>query len=238
MAGGNACSIAGLCGLVVFGWSVDGVLRSALAADTARDLDVVELFSGVGAVHRAAQSLGLRSAVFDKFRIKGVTDQPGGSESEDMAEEAGFLSALGLVLRLREGGLLIQGPPCSSFVGLNAANCRRSAANGYMGDESYGPVRVGNALAKAPAAKEKPPRLDLGSSGKIHWTFPPPPPPPPQPKSRQLSRDRAGHRSLNFESPWQAAAFLMLLAHRRGARAAVENPPSSAIWNLPGPWQL
>ena len=99
MAGGSAPSIVGLCGLVVFGWTVDSVLRSSLAADAARDLDVVELFSGVGAVHRAAQSLGLRSAVFDKFRVPGVTDKPSGSGSEDMAEEAGFLSALGLVLR-------------------------------------------------------------------------------------------------------------------------------------------
>lgn len=43
------------------------------------------------------------------------------------------------------------GPPCSSFVMLNAVNCRRNTQNNYQGDSSYPPVQLGNLLATAAA---------------------------------------------------------------------------------------
>lgn len=43
------------------------------------------------------------------------------------------------------------GPPCSSFVMLNAVNCKRNAGNNYQGDERYAPVQLGNLLATAAA---------------------------------------------------------------------------------------
>ena len=43
------------------------------------------------------------------------------------------------------------GPPCSSFVMLNAVNCKRKHSNNYKGDEAYLPVCLGNLLATAAA---------------------------------------------------------------------------------------
>ena len=41
------------------------------------------------------------------------------------------------------------GPPCSSFVMLNAVNCKREHSNNYKGDEVDLPVLSGNLLATA-----------------------------------------------------------------------------------------
>jgi hypothetical protein len=43
------------------------------------------------------------------------------------------------------------GPPCSSFVMLNAVNCKRKHSNNYNCDEAYLPVCLGNLLATAAA---------------------------------------------------------------------------------------
>ena len=63
----------------------------------------------------------------------------------------GCMRALRLVLRLKRGCLLVMGPPCSSFVMLNAVNCKRKHSNNYKGDEVYLPVCFGNLLATAAA---------------------------------------------------------------------------------------
>ena len=39
-----------------------------------RDLDVVDLFCGKAAIHRATAAQGFTSVPFDKFRIRGITD--------------------------------------------------------------------------------------------------------------------------------------------------------------------
>lgn len=54
------------------------------------------------------------------------------------------MRALQLVLRLREGALLHAGPPCSSWVFLNAGTSRRNSAN-PAGDSSVPSVRAANA---------------------------------------------------------------------------------------------
>ncbi len=131
---------------VVFGLSVNDVLNSELAT-VDRDLDVVDLFCGKGAIHKAATEQNLAAQAFDKFRVPGSTDTTNFECTEDIAVWAGFLRALQLVLRLRKGGLLMMGPPCSSFVQLNMAKCKRSHSNDYRGDETYEPVRLGNLLA-------------------------------------------------------------------------------------------
>jgi hypothetical protein len=61
------------------------------------------------------------------------------------------MRALRLVLRLKRASILVMGPPCSSFVMLNAVNCNRKHSNNYKGDEAYLPVCFGNLLATAAA---------------------------------------------------------------------------------------
>ncbi len=140
----KACSF--LTTLVIFGISVHDVLQDS-QTDAPRDQDVLDLFCGAAAIHRAAVGLGLASTAFDKSRVPGVTDAPWAGCSEDLSSENGFKKALQLVKRLRPGGLLVMGPPCSSFVVLDAVRCRRNAQNNYRGDSSYRPVQLGNLLA-------------------------------------------------------------------------------------------
>lgn len=63
--------------LLVFGYSLQDVVREF--SDVPRDLDVVELWSGVESVVNAARRLGLRAQPFDLAREPGVTDVQGPS---------------------------------------------------------------------------------------------------------------------------------------------------------------
>ena len=144
----KSCSF--LTTLVIFGISVQDVLQSC-RPDDVRDKDVLDLFCGAAAIHRAAVDSGFTSSAFDKFRIPGITDSSRAGCSEDVSSKIGFMHALELVKRLKRGGLLVMGPPCSSFVMLNAAKCKRKAHNNYQGDLSYPRVQMGNLLATAAA---------------------------------------------------------------------------------------
>ena len=102
--------------MIVVGVTVSSVLDSA---SEHRDLDVVELWSGVEAVVSAAKADGITAMLFDKFRTPSVTDTDDPDTNEDMWLEAGFRRALSLALRLRLGGLLWMAPVCSSWIFLN-----------------------------------------------------------------------------------------------------------------------
>ena len=62
-----------------------------------------------------------------------------------MTGTTGFLRAVGLVLRLRVGGLVWGGTPCSSWVFMNRGTSKRTASN-PLGDCSEPSVRLGNLL--------------------------------------------------------------------------------------------
>jgi len=113
----KACSL--LTTLVIFGISVQDVLQDS-TPDVARNKDALDLFCGAAAIHRAAVDSGLASTAFDKFRVPGITDSGRAGLTEDLSSKSGFMRALELVKQLRRGGLLVMGPPCSSFVVLNA----------------------------------------------------------------------------------------------------------------------
>lgn len=121
----------------IFGVTIDEILLDPRWRGTQRDLDVVELESGVEAVTRAAKGRGHRARAFD------IKRDP---VHENVLLEAGFFNAVGLIMRLRVGGLLGQAPVCSSWVGLNAANTKRNKDN-FAGDEDYEAVQIGNTMA-------------------------------------------------------------------------------------------
>jgi hypothetical protein len=129
-------TIACSSGLAVFGLSVADVLSDAAWEPSRRDLDVLEVWSGVGSVVTAATSQGLAAAGFD--RIHGP--------DQDLTTDAGFRKVLASCVRLRPGGLLFMAPVCSSFTFPNISNTKRSKTN-YAGDTSY--PKVG-ALSLAP----------------------------------------------------------------------------------------
>ena len=135
-------------------WSVhNGVINimgmtitAALAFQpSVRDLKVVELWSGVGAIVAAAEKYNYKTAAFDLNRLPGVTDMPG-EHCEDITMLKGFLKAISLVLRLEEGGFLALAPDCSSFTFPNSSRHKRLYGEAH-GDLLYHPVNVGNLMA-------------------------------------------------------------------------------------------
>jgi hypothetical protein len=112
-----------------------------------RDLDIVELWSGVASVVRAARLDGLRAEPFDINRVPGRTDSEVPHVTENIIQKAGFMNALNLVLRVRKGGLVWMAPVCASWGWMRLAQTKRSIANNYVGDLSLPTVCTGNLMA-------------------------------------------------------------------------------------------
>ena len=113
-------------------------LADVLGKTVERRLDVVELWSGVGSIARAAKAKSFAAETFD------FVDSP----DQNILKKDGFELALALVLQIREGGLLWLAPVCSSFCWLNLAKTKRSRQNNYVGDTLYPNVALGNAGAE------------------------------------------------------------------------------------------
>ena len=118
-----------------FGACLTKTLFDASAHGIQRDLDVVELWSGVASIATAAQRAGYKVATVDL------------KEGQDLTTREGFQDAVNKVLRLKPGGLLSMGIECRSFVFLNSSNCKRNCYNQYAGDTKYEPVKTGNLFA-------------------------------------------------------------------------------------------
>ena len=116
-----------------------------------RDLDVVEIFSGRGAVARAARRVGLKAAEYDIIRLPGITDSGDPATTEDILTKAGFLRACTLVGRVKDGGLVHFAPVCSSWLWLCMSQTKRRPTSRYVGDLQSKVVQVGNAIADAAA---------------------------------------------------------------------------------------
>lgn len=133
--------------LVLFGITIAKALQRQ--TDFSEYLDVGELFSGVGHIVKAARQNGCNAQGFDLKRSPGETDSRGGSASEDITCEPGFNNALDLVLRIRQGGLLILAVDCSSFTFPNSNKTRRT--HGHEHGADYYAATLGNCMAMAAA---------------------------------------------------------------------------------------
>ena len=137
---------------VLFGWTVMGVLQDASLTACSRDLDVAEIFCGVGSIWQAGAAAGYHAVGFDKVRVPGVTDCPTNpSACEDILSPAGFLNAVRVVLRLKARGLLWLAPMCNSFCFLALSCTQRNVSNGFMGNTAVQSVARGNLAAQAAA---------------------------------------------------------------------------------------
>ncbi len=112
LCGGQACLRAHspqslVMGLIaVFGYTVYSALRDPKFKELPRDLDCLELWSGLGHIACAATHQGLVAKAFDINRLPGTTDDSNSKDSEAILSENGFLNALSSVLRVQEHGLL------------------------------------------------------------------------------------------------------------------------------------
>ena len=125
------------------GATPESILNSDLN-NVNRDLDVVEFFAGVGSIYNAALKCKLAAARFDKEPTQ-TQDGPN-IHCEDITTKRGFEVALRLTMRLRKDALMTMAPQCSSFIQMNAKNCKRKFDNAFLGDENYEPVRLGNII--------------------------------------------------------------------------------------------
>jgi hypothetical protein len=142
-----------------------------------RDLDIVEMYSGVGSIHSAAVDRGLRSQAFDKHRVKDLTDRAGGY-CEDVTSLDGFENAIRVVLRIRPGGMVTFALKCSSFISACASVHQRKGCNNWRGNEDKAIVQYGNSIANATAVlvvvaflREVIPVLENPVSSKV-WDYP------------------------------------------------------------------
>ena len=155
-----------LCTAAIFGLTLASVLDRA---EVDRDLDVLELWSGVGSIVRAGSRWSYNARGFD------IRD----SAYEDITTPAGFEHTVNLVLQLGVGGLLWMSPVCTSFTWMNSSNTKRGPRNDHYGDTNYPSVIEGNLMARIAAflfalawargvdvAIEIPP-------GSCIWKFPP-----------------------------------------------------------------
>lgn len=101
-----------------------------------RSLDSVELFSGKGELTAAMRRAGFRAQWFDWLH------RP--DDMNNLLTVAGMMQAVKDTLRLREGGLLFGGVPCSSWVWLSCPTHMRHVA--ILGDSRQEMVRIGNIL--------------------------------------------------------------------------------------------
>ena len=115
-----------------------------------RDLDIVEMYSGVGSIHSAAVDRSLRSQAFDKNRVKDLTDRAGGY-CEDVTSLDGFEHAIRVVLRVRPGGMVTFALKCSSFVSACASVHQREEWNNWRGNKNKAIMQSGGSIADATA---------------------------------------------------------------------------------------
>lgn len=132
------------CSISLFGLTVDSAIHSSELQGPLRDLDVVELWCGRATLVSAAQSLGLQAVGLDRLVPPDARDH--GRVLDDITTLQGFRSAVRLVMRLRLGGLLHQGPECSSFIFAPTVHTGRSKLN-FAGRPESSMAQDGNMKA-------------------------------------------------------------------------------------------
>ena len=107
------------------GVTLQDILNDPQLANLPRDLDVVEIFTTVQSVVKAAQERLLQAAAYDILQ-----------GDPDVLTAPGFWCVVRLLLRLKENGLAAIAPCCSSFGFPPRRRTRRNAAN-VNGDLTY-----------------------------------------------------------------------------------------------------
>jgi len=118
---------------------IDEVVEAVRCFDKlklARDVHLVDLFGGHGALSKAWSKNKHGTVLFDTAAS---------GEDHNIISRDGFFRALGYTLRLVKGGLLAGGPPCSLFVWISSSIHKRTKEN-CEGDETNPKVRQANLI--------------------------------------------------------------------------------------------
>ena len=116
--------------LTFFGITLASVLQDSQLLGLPRDLDVAEIFSQAQSVVNGARDIGLQGQAHDK-------------EDGDICSKAGFYAGLNLIMRLKEGGLLVLAPECKTF-GVACRNQHKRTKENVEGDTSWSEVEAGS----------------------------------------------------------------------------------------------
>ncbi len=131
--------LAELCAeFTVCGTTVADVVAKAALDPPCRVLHCVEMWAAAGRVAAAAKDQGYNSATVE------IQADPA---NQDLTSKAGFEYAVGLILQLAKGGLLMMAPVCSSWTFANVSNTKRSKTN-PAGDLTYPAVLAGNLMVE------------------------------------------------------------------------------------------
>ena len=118
-------------------WLQPLALEQQNLANQLPPLQVLEIFCGAGALHRACLAAGLPSRGIDFLAGSG----------EDLLTLPGFLLAVRLILSVRDRGLVWFAPPCSLWTFLSSSVHGRKASNFWEGDLENPDVVQSNNLA-------------------------------------------------------------------------------------------
>ena len=130
-------AVASTCAICLFGvFTVSSVLHDPQWPLLPRDLDLVELWTEVETLVRAARDEGLQAEGFDILQ----------DASNDITTYSGFSRALKMVMRVKPGGLVAMAPDCSSFgfgpssvSGRAKANLKETLQESLSGPAIYRP---------------------------------------------------------------------------------------------------
>ena len=116
--------------LTFSGITLASVMQDSDLMGLPRDLDVAKKFSQAQPVVNGARGIGLQGQAHDK-------------EDGDICSKAGFYAGLKLIMRLKEGALLVLAPECKTF-GFASRNQHKRIKENVEGDTSWSEVEAGS----------------------------------------------------------------------------------------------
>ena len=120
------------CQLVL--WCVLKIVKLPSLGSIPRDLDCLDVYSGVGNFRKQVNARRLWAEMFDLLNYPG-------QGYNNVLHHLGFAVVIVLCLRLRVGGLLPAGFDCSSFIWFSQKQYQRKIINNFEGDTSVPKVR-------------------------------------------------------------------------------------------------
>jgi len=161
-----------------------------------RDLSCLDLFGASGAIKNAWSRNKKKAELYD---IK--TNGP----QHDICSEGGFENLLQLGLRIKPGGVIVAGPPCSLFIFLSSSIHRRSPHRPW-GNQEYRSVRLSNCIVRNMTTF-----LQLMSARHVHWVI-------EQPFGSQMFRLPPLRRLMREVDAVQVTTYMGCFSHKMKKR--------------------
>ncbi|CAE7740361.1 RHM1 [Symbiodinium sp. CCMP2456] len=161
-----------------------------------RDLSCLDLFGASGAIKKAWSGHHKKAELYD---IK--TNGP----QHDICSEGGFENLMRMGLRIKPGGVIVAGPPCSLFIFLSSSIHRRSPHRPW-GNQEYRSVRLSNCIVRNMTTF-----LQLMSERHVRWVI-------EQPSGSQMFRLPPLRRLMREVDAVPVTTYMGCFAHKMKKR--------------------